>query len=510
LYRLDFYDFICSNGNVSCNERMIIMSSNVLSNLKPYEVFKYFEEITQIPRGSGNEKGISNYLVAFAKEHNLEVIQDDVLNVIIKKPGTAGHENAPIVILQGHMDMVNEKNQNTEHDFDKDPLKLRIEGDMLYATGTTLGADNGIAMAYALALLASTDITHPPLEVLMTTDEETGMSGAMGLHPEHINGRILINMDSEEEGHLLVSCAGGVRTTAALKIDWEKPCENLVAAEIKIRGLKGGHSGMEIHKSRGNSNKLMGRILYDIYNSNEILLAALNGGAKNNAIPREADATVLINSSDIDAVSAKIGVWAGIFKNEFKVSDPEVNVSFELVSKKVEKAFSKETTKKAIELLYVIPNGIQTMSMEIEGLVQSSTNLGVVVTEEDAVRYDSATRSSVKSLKIDLVNAARIAAEAVGAEFTTRSDYPDWQYDADSKVRKIFEKVYKDLTGEEPKIVAIHAGVECGLFKEKFGEIDMISFGPNMYDVHTPDEHISISSTERMWNYLLAVLNEIK
>ncbi len=489
---------------------MVIMSSNVLKDVKPYDVFKYFEEITQIPRGSGNEKGISDYLVEFAKKHNLQVIQDEALNVIIKKPGTEGYENAPTVIIQGHMDMVNEKNQGTEHDFDKDPLKLRIEGDMLYATGTTLGADNGIAMAYAMALLASKDIAHPPVEVLMTTDEETGMSGAMALKAEHLDGRILINIDSEEEGKLLVSCSGGVRVSTKLPIAWEDVKEGIVVAAVRVRGLKGGHSGMEIHKGRGNSNKIMGRFLYDLQGALSYDLCSLNGGAKNNAIPREADAVLAIKAENVDALKAMAESWNVVLKNEFKASDPEVNIQVELRSDKIDKVFSKETTKKAVQLLYLIPNGIQTMSMEIAGLVQSSTNLGVVTTTADEISFDSATRSSVRTLKEDLVYQAKIVADVVGAKFQTQSDYPDWQYDANSKIRKVFEKAYKDITGNDPEIVAIHAGVECGLFKEKFGEIDMISFGPNLYDVHTPDEHISISSTERMWDYLLAVLKEIK
>ncbi|MBL4938378.1 aminoacyl-histidine dipeptidase [Clostridium sp. YIM B02515] len=484
--------------------------SNVLKDLKPNDVFKYFEEITRIPRGSGNEKGISDYLVAFAKEHNLEVIQDEALNVIIKKPGTSGYENAPTVILQGHMDMVNEKNQGTEHDFDKDPLKLRIEGDMIYATGTTLGADNGIAIAYAMALLASKDIAHPPVEVLVTTDEETGMSGAMALNPEHLNGRMLINIDSEEEGKLLVSCAGGVRTTSALGINWESSKQNETYAVIRIRGLKGGHSGMEIHKGRGNANKLMGRVLHDVLSTIDFQLVSLNGGAKNNAIPREADAVIALDNTKIEAVKAKVEEWNKVFKNEFKVSDADVKVQIEALNSKFEKIFSKDTTKKAVELLFVYPSGIQTMSMEIKDLVQSSTNLGVVTTFENEVHYDSATRSSVKSLKYDAVDQTKVIAEAMGAKFSTQSDYPDWQYNAESKLRKIFEKVYKDINGIDPEIVAIHAGVECGLFKEKFGEIDMISFGPNLYDVHTPEEHMSISSTQRMWDYLVEVLKEMK
>lgn len=486
------------------------MSNNVLKDLQPCEVFKYFEEITQIPRGSGNEKGISDYLVAFAKEHNLEVIQDEALNVIIKKPGTAGYENAPTVILQGHMDMVNEKNQNTVHDFDKDPLKLRVEGDMLYATGTTLGADNGIAMAYAMALLASKDIPHPPVEVLMTTDEETGMSGAMALNPEHIDGRILINIDSEEEGKLLVSCSGGVRATASLKIVWDAMQEGATAVAVRVRGLKGGHSGMEIHKQRGNSNKIMGRFLSDLNTVVGYNLAALNGGAKSNAIPREADATLIVNAEQVQAIKEKAQEWNAILKNEFKVADPDVSLEVEEISNNYNKMFSNETTQKAVQLLCLIPNGIQTMSMEIAGLVQSSSNLGVVTTVEDEIHYDSAIRSSVRSLKLDIMSQSSMIAQLVGASFMTQADYPDWQYDADSKVRKVFERVYKETTGNDAEIVAIHAGVECGLFKEKFGEIDMISFGPNLYDVHTPDEHINISSTARMWDYLKAVLKEMK
>lgn len=486
------------------------MSNSVLKDLKPYEVFKYFEEITQIPRGSGNEKAISDYLVAFAKEHNLEVIQDEALNVIIKKPGTPGYENAPRVILQGHMDMVNEKNQGTEHDFDKDPLKLRVEGDMLYATGTTLGADNGIAIAYAMALLASKDIPHPPLEALITSDEEAGMSGAMALKPEHVEGRILVNIDSEEEGKLLVSCAGGVRVAVTLPIEWEDISSDKTAVTIRIRGLKGGHSGMEIHKGRGNSNKIIGRLLYDLQDAVNFNLCSLTGGAKNNAIPREADAVVIVNGEDIEGLKAVVQSWNEVLKNELKASDADVNVQVEVLPNRYNKMFSKETTKKAIQLLYLIPSGIQTMSMEIPGLVQSSTNLGVVTTSENAVTFDSATRSSVRSLKEDIIYQFKLLADVVGVKCETRSDYPDWQYDADSKVRRVFERVYKEMTGNDPEIVAIHAGVECGLFKEKFGEIDMISFGPNLYDVHTPDEHLSISSTERMWHYLLAVLKEIK
>lgn len=483
---------------------------NVLQNLKPYEVFKYFEEISRIPRGSANEKGISDYLVSFAKSHSLQVIQDSSLNIIIKKPATEGYENSPIVILQGHMDMVCEKNSDTVHDFLKDPIKLQIKEDMIYATGTTLGADNGIAIAMSLALLASEGISHPSLEVLITTDEETGMGGAMGLNAENIKGRMLINIDSEEEGKLLVSCAGGVRETISLPIAWEKAGENTIPCSLKVRGLKGGHSGMDIHKGKGNSNKLMGRLLKGLASTFELSLVALNGGSKSNAIPREMDAIVMVAPEQLTLIEEYLDKWNGILKNEFKVSDPEVRLELEVLDKKFENVFSKNSTRRAIDLLVLIPNGVETMSMEIEDLVQSSTNLGVVTTSDDEVVYHSAVRSSVKSLKEDILVTSKVIAEALGANLETQSDYPDWQYNADSKLRKVFMDVYEKMYGVAAEIVAIHAGVECGLFKEKFGEIDMISFGPNLYDVHTPDEHMSISSVKNTWDYLLEVLKTIR
>ena len=458
----------------------------VLQNLQPYEVFKYFEEISQIPRGSGNEKAISNYLVSFGKGLGLEVIQDPALNVIIKKPGTKGYENAPTVIIQGHMDMVCEKNKDTEHDFEKHPLKLRVEGDYIYATGTTLGADNGIAVAYGMAILAANDISHPPIEMLVTTDEEAGMGGAMQVSKDHISGKILLNIDSEEEGFLLVSCAGGVRTRVGLNIEWEDVKEDLESIEIRVRGLKGGHSGMEIDKERGNSNKLMGRVLNGLVDVVDFRLAHLNGGSKNNAIPRECDALIVVEKDKVQLVKETVNFWNKTFKRELEAQDENVILEVEAVSNP-KKAFSKETTVKAVMLLHLIPNGVDTMSMGIKGLVQSSTNLGVVTTTETEVEYDSATRSSLSSLKEEIVLRTRNIANLVGADFSTNADYPAWEYNPQSKIREICEKVMKDMTGKEAEIIAIHAGLECGLFSERLGsDIDMISFGPNMYDVHTP------------------------
>lgn len=481
----------------------------ILQNLEPKAVFQYFEEISNIPRGSGNEKGISDYLLNFGKELGLESIQDEALNVIIKKPGTPGYENAPTVIIQGHMDMVCEKNNGVEHDFEKDPLKLRIVDDYIYATDTTLGADNGIAVAYAMAILASNDIPHPPIEVLLTTDEETGMSGAMAIKKENLQGKILINLDNEEEGYLLVSCAGGVRSTATLKVD-EQEIGSKKLIKINISGLKGGHSGMDIIKERGNSNKILGRVLKGLVREVKFNLVSLNGGSKNNAIPREAEAIIAVNPNDENTAIEVINNWNNIIENELRAQDSGLKIEASITDIKTCKEFTDESTKKVVDLLYIYPNGINTKSTEIEGLVESSTNLGVLTTKDGVVEFDSAIRSSIPSLKEEIVLRSKTIVELLGGKFETTSDYPGWEYDPNSKVRDICQKVHKDMYGKEAKIVAIHAGVECGLFNEKLGNLDMISFGPNLYDVHTPDEHMSISSVKNCYEYLLGILKEIK
>jgi len=473
-------------------------------------VFRYFGEISKIPRCSGNEKVISDYLVAFAKSKNLEVVQDNAQNVLIKKPAFPGYEKAPTVILQGHMDMVCDKNKSTKHDFEKDPIELIVEGDMLYAKDTTLGADDGIAIAYALVLLDSNDIPHPPLRVLMTTGEEIGLNGASVLDPKYLEGDMLINMDCEKEGILFSSCAGGIRAKHYIPVTWENSEKNFISYLISIRGLKGGHSGVEIDKGRGNSNKLMGRFLNDLLHEVEYHMGELNGGFKMNAIPREADVTVLINPCNESKLVAKIDEWNLIFKNELKASDSGVTLSAKRLDNAILKVLSRDTMNKVISLLVIIPNGVQTMSKDIEGLVESSTNLGVVATSDAGILFESAIRSNVKSLKYNILNQARMIAGILDIGFETDSDYPEWEYNPDSELRDIFKRVYINMYGSEPEVAAIHGGLECGLFKEKNKSLDMIAFGPNMYDVHTPNEHIGISSIKRTWDYLLAVLKEIK
>lgn len=476
-------------------------------NFEPTKVFSYFEDLTRIPRGSGNEKEVSDYLVEFAKTNNLEFIQDEYMNVVIKKPATKGYESLPAVILQGHMDMVNEKNNDKIHDFDKDPLTLKIDGDNIYADETTLGADNGIAVAMAMSVLASTDISHPALEAVITVEEETGLVGALKLDGSLLKGKYLINIDSEEEGKLLVSCAGGSRIKLILPISFTNVDNNRTDLKISVKNLYGGHSGLDIIKGRGNANKLIGRILDDLLDELSFELFNVNGGSKMNAIPREADAVIAINTSDKKKVEDLIEKWNDILKNELRGKDDKVQVIVSEIKQDSTIVFDEQSKLTAISTLIMFPNGIMSMSHAIEGLVESSVNLGVLSTTETSVTFECAPRSSIGSLKQAINNQFTSLAYLVGAELVIDSDYPEWQYNPDSNLRTHFEKVYKDMFKKDSEVVAIHAGVECGLFKEKLPDLDMISIGPDMADVHTPNEHVSISSIQRTYSYLVEVLN---
>jgi len=484
---------------------------STLEELSSHPVFHYFAAISKIPRGSANEKAISDYLVHFAKDRDLEVIQDEALNVIIKKPATIGYESAPTIIIQGHMDMVCEKNKGTLHDFEKDPLQLRIVGDMLYATDTTLGADNGIAVAYALALLDANDIPHPSLEIVITTEEETTMNGALAVDPAHFKGKMMINIDSEEDGKLLVSSAGGIRVRQVLPIGWESASiVDAVSYNIRIKGLKGGHSGMSIHKERGNSNKLLGRVLHELTADFPCYIQQMNGGLKGNAIPREAEATVLIHAEDVQKIMERLQQWENTFKNELQSSDPEVSIKFEKIETVSSTVFSKETLTKAISSLLVIPHGVQGMSMGIEGLVESSTNLGVVTTNEAEMIFESEIRSSIKSIKYNMVTQAKAIADMLGCELLVDADYPEWPYNPDSKLKKLFEETYKEKYHEDIEIIAVHAGIECGVFIDKIPGLDTVSIGPDIFSVHTPEEHLSIPSTINNWEYFVYTLKRMK
>ena len=482
----------------------------VLKDLQPVDVFRYFEEMSEIPRGSGNEKGISDYLVQFAKEHHLDYTQDEALNVIIRKPATNGYENSKTIVLQGHMDIVCEKNADVEHDFLKDPLKLRIVDDMVMATGTTLGADNGIAVAMGLAILASNEYEHPALELLVTTSEETGMDGAMALDPKLIKGRTLINIDSEEEGKFLVSCAGGVTAQVKIPIQMEDVNDEVTGFHVQVTGLKGGHSGMEIDKGRGNATKLLGRALKTLLENQEIQMISLEGGSKHNAIPRQADANFVVCRKRVEEVKTIIEEMNRIFKEELRTPDSMVELKMDALSQIPAQVMTKDSTTRVIHYLYLVMDGMVSMSMDIQGLVESSLNLGVITQAADAVTFISSIRSSVRSKKKDLLERLTLTAKLQGGCVKAESDYPEWAYNPDSQIRPIFIEAYKKLYGSEPEISAIHAGLECGLFAEKFGEIDEISFGPNLYDVHTPNESMSISSVQRSWKLLLEALKNCK
>lgn len=480
---------------------------NVLKDLNPKKVFGFFEEMCQIPHGSGNEKAISDYLVNFAKERNLEVIQEEKEpNVIIRKPATEGYENIPAVIIQGHMDMVCEKDSDVDHDFEKDPLNLMIDGDFVKAKGTTLGADNGIAVAYGLAILDASDLKHPAIELFVTTNEETGMYGAIAADPKNLKGKTLLNIDSEEEGVFLVSCAGGVTNTVNIKAEYEDAKNE--ALRIEINGLKGGHSGQEIGKQRGNANKIMGRLLNSIKNEVEFNIVTICGGSKHNAIPREAEVIITTEVSNVSKVQEIASNVLKTVKEELRVQDPDITITVE--KSECKKQLTKDVTEKIVSYLVLVPDGVQTMSEDIKGLVESSLNLGVIEFNEDKITFVSSIRSSVKSLKYAIADKIASLAKLIGAELVSDSDYPEWQYEPNSKIRDLSIQTYKELTGEDAKIDAIHAGLECGLLKEKMQDVDMISFGPNLYDVHTPSERMSISSVEKVWNFIVKLLENMK
>lgn len=480
----------------------------MIENLQPKEVFYYFEQITQIPHGSGDEKRISDYLVNFAKENNLEYIQDESLNVIIRKKGTKGYENSPSVIIQGHMDMVCEKNNDKVHDFKKDALSLIVDGDYIRADRTTLGADDGIAVAFNLALLASKDIVHPPLEAVFTVDEEAGMNGAYALDTSCLKSKMLINIDSEEEGKILVSCAGGMKATIHIPVEFEDVALDKIAFSIEIKGLKGGHSGSDIDKQRANSNKLIGRVLYRLIKNYDIDLAQINGGVKDNAIPREAFATITLKPENEQSIKEIIQELEKIFINEFKNSDNGLKIEFKKADMP-QKVFTATSAKNIINTLILIPNGIQSMSLDINGLVESSTNIGVVQTLDNEVVLTSAIRSSIGTKKDAIKTELEILANLVNGELTIKGEYPAWEYNPDSNLRKIFTDIYKQMYNKDIKVEAIHAGLECGLFAKKMPDVDMISFGPNMENVHTPNEKLSISSVARTWEYLKKILSSL-
>ncbi|WBW50178.1 aminoacyl-histidine dipeptidase [Peptoniphilus equinus] len=472
-------------------------------NIEPKNVFHWFYELNQIPRCSGNEKAVSDFLTAFAKERHLDVTQDEAYNVIIRKPASAGYENATPVILQGHMDMVCVKNDDVDHNFDTDPIEMIVEGDFIRANGTSLGGDNGIAVAYAMAILDG-DYEHPALEVLITTNEETGMDGAAALKEGMLQGKRLINMDSEEEGVFLVSCAGG----ATIEIRFAKETESVTgsALTVAVSGLKGGHSGQEIGKGRGNANKILFRLIHAVQQAMDVQLATVKGGMKHNAIPDAATATIVVD--DTEKAESLIQTMAELITLEYTVEEPGLTITCE--SSAADTALTKAATENIVDFFIMAPNGVISMSKDIEGLVQTSLNNAVVTDEDNMIVLETSIRSSSESELDSVIETLATAAKRVGATTELTNRYPAWQFEQDSPLRDISLSTYKALFGKEARYDAIHAGLECGLLKKVLPDCDMISYGPDMFDIHSPKEHLSISSSQRMWDFTVALLKNLK
>lgn len=481
----------------------------VLDGLEPREVFRYFEEICEIPHGSGNTKAISDHCVAFAREKGLRYRQDESNNVIIWKPGTKGYEASPPVILQGHLDMVCEKESGCAIDFEKDGLKLQLENGIISAKGTTLGGDDGIAVAMALAILAAEDIPHPPLEVVFTVDEEIGMLGASAMDYKDLQARTMLNLDSEEEGYLLVSCAGGVSAQVHIPIEYEEAtgCQ----AAVTVTGLIGGHSGVEIDKGRGNACQLLGRVLYRLSRQCGFRLVEIAGGLKDNAIPREARAEILLERGEKEICQKEIQEIAMKIQKELALTDPEVQISVLFEGEEVTRSVMTElTAQRVITALVDLPGGIQKMSFAIPGLVQTSLNLGILETGGDEVTCSFSIRSSVESEKDALVEQIICLTQILGGKVTFRGEYPAWEYRQDSPLRDLMIEIYREQYGKEPVVQALHAGVECGVFSERLPGLDCVSYGPDMKDIHTPKESMDVASVKRTWEYTLEILRRLQ
>lgn len=480
----------------------------VLENLEPQKVLHFFEEICRIPHGTFDTKRISDYCVSFAKERNLEVIQDEMNNVIIKKPGTAGYENCEPVILQGHIDMVCEKTAESTHDFKTDGLDLYIEDGYLKARDTTLGGDDGIAVAMAMAVLDSDDIPHPPIEALFTVDEEVGMGGADAVDLSLLKGRKLINMDSETEGILTTGCAGGIRYEVYLPVHREKKSGCKIS--VRIHGLSGGHSGTEIHKQRGNANKMMGRFLYRLAKEISFSLIAVNGGTKDNVITPDTSAEIVVEKGSEKIVFSAAEEMEKIWNDEFMGEEPGLKVDAAVVDISDFEVMDTASTERIVSYLMLCPNGLQEFNRKIEGVVETSLNLGVLETKEDRVQIIHQIRSSVETRKYQVKEQLEQCVKAVGGEGVITNEYPAWQYNPDSELRQIMVDTYRELYGEEPVVSVIHAGLECGLFLGKRPDLDCVSFGPDVIDVHSVNEALDLASTRRVWEHLKAILKNCK
>ena len=479
-----------------------------IRNLEPKVIWNNFADLNAVPRPSKKEERVIAFMVDFGKKLNLETVVDNVGNVIIKKPATAGFENRKTVVIQSHLDMVHQKNSDTIFDFDKQGIEMYVDGDWVTAKGTTLGADNGLGVAAIMSVLESKTIEHPAIEALFTIDEETGMTGAKGLEAGYLDGEILLNLDTEEDDEIGMGCAGGIDVTAKRSYSEENVSDNSSAFIISVSGLNGGHSGMDIHKGLGNANKIMNRVLFDGFENFGLRINELNGGSLRNAIPRESKATIVIDTISKEPFFFEMNELINNITTEFKSLEP--NLSIEISETNVpEKVMSLGVQEGFIKSIYTALNGVYRMSPDIKDLVETSNNIAKIVVKNGNISVNCLTRSSSETNKIDLANSIRSAFELAGFEVSFSGEYPGWLPNINSDILKVLDNLYEKLHGEKAKIAACHAGLECGILGQNYPKMDMVSFGPTILGAHSPDERASISSTEKFWKFLLEILKNI-
>lgn len=481
---------------------------STLSQLQPQALWQWFEQICAIAHPSKHEQALSQYIQHWAKDRGLSIVEDKVGNLIIKKPATPGMENRKIVALQAHIDMVPQKNADKIHDFEKDPIEAYIDGDWVKAKGTTLGSDNGIGMASALAILGSDSIPHGPLEVLLTIDEEAGMTGAFGLEAGYLDAEILINTDSEQEGEIYMGCAGGVDAQISIPMVWQAPEPSNSTYTLSISGLKGGHSGVNIHLGRGNANKLLARFLFNHADELALELTHFTGGSLRNAIPREASVSFMLPSENVTRLNELMQAFTSLVRQELAIADPDIQLTLQ-ESPAATQVMSEDAQQTLIDLLHACPNGVMRMSDEIAGVTETSLNVGVISTQAESVNVLCLIRSLIDSGREEVEGYLTALSSLAGAEVEFSGAYPGWKPDSSSPVMAIVKETYESIYNKEPTIMVIHAGLECGLFKKPYPEMDMVSIGPTIRFPHSPDEMVLIETVDQYWKLLLAVLERI-
>jgi dipeptidase D len=484
--------------------------SNAIEGLKPGLLWKYFAAISKIPRGSKNEAAITKYVLGVAKQLGLEARADKFGNVVARKPASPGRERVRTVVLQGHLDMVCEKNKDTAHDFLKDPIVLVRKGDMMMADGTTLGADNGVAVATSLAIMEDKSLVHGPLEFLFTVDEETGLTGANNLDPDFLTGKTLLNLDSEEEGAVYVGCSGGRNTAARWALTTDAAPAAAMAGLLKITGLKGGHSGLEIDKNRGNSIKILARTMFALSELG-VRMASIEGGNKHNAIPREAEALVFVPKKIWPVAVELVAKCQATIRAELGVADPGLNLALsEAKGIRRRSVFKKAVQMKVLQTLVALPHGVIKMSSDIPGLIETSTNVATIKSTAKSIELVTSQRSSVASENAEICDTVQVILELGGAKVKAGDGYPGWKPNMNSEVLKVARSTYQELYGKTVEVKAIHAGLECGIIGEKCPGMDMLSFGPTLEGVHSPDEKMHISTVEKYWDFLMGILKNVK